>query len=346
MAGEAVKVTERLQQFLSEPQNKKDGVALSFEFFPPKTEKGVELLKKRLSRFLLQEPLFIDFTWGAGGSTSDLTLELSKMAVEMGFVVNMHLTCTNMPKELVLTALATAKSIGIKNILALRGDPPKGQEKWEVADGGFSCALDLVKFIRSEYGDFFEIGVSGYPEGHPDAIKIVDSKDLDSLSNAERNRVMEMDGQVWVCRDDDFSKELSYLKQKVDAGASFIITQLFYDVDVFFAFVDACRAVGITVPIIPGIMPIGKYAGFKRMTNFCKTRVPKEISEKVEELKEHSEKLESFGVSIVARMCQELKKLGASVLHFYTLNSENLSFQILKQLNLLKPEVTTDAPSI
>ena len=188
-------------------------------------------------------------------------------------MVNMHLTCTNQEKEKCDVGLAGAKAAGICNIVALRGDPPKGQEKWEVTEGGFACALDLIKYMRANFDDYFSIQCAGYPEGHPDRIK--KAADLGrALSAAEEARVVDVDGETYVCSDEDFEIELNYLKEKCDAGADVIITQLFYDFDVFVTFVEGCRAKGIAVPIVPGIMPLNAHGGFKRMTGFCKTRIP------------------------------------------------------------------------
>jgi hypothetical protein len=151
--------------------------------------------------------------------------------------IMMHLTCTNLPKEQVYQALEKAKQLGIRNILALRGDPPKGSEAWEACENGFANAQELVAYIRRQYGDYFGVAVAGYPEGHVSAKSI----------------------------DDD----IAFLKTKCDAGADFVITQLFYDVDLFIGWVKKCRAAGISVPIIPGIMPIQNYTGFKRMTQYA-----------------------------------------------------------------------------
>eukprot|EP00624_Nannochloropsis_granulata_P005380 evm.model.NODE_38069_length_12343_cov_21.077129.2 len=242
----------------------------SFEFYPPKTPEGVEKLYERLAKMAPYNPLFVDFTWGAGGSTAELTLELTIEARRrFGLLANMHLTCTNMPTEKVTEALAKAKEAGITNILALRGDPPLGQERWEPVEGGFCSALDLVTYIRKNYDTFFSVGVAGYPEGHPNRISQVAG--LEGLSEAERGRVAverEEDGTVtgyFVCKDKDFVQEIEYLKQKVEAGADFVITQMFFDSEVYVAFVEACRAAGIHVPIIPGIMCINTVGGFKRM---------------------------------------------------------------------------------
>lgn len=272
----------------------------SFEYFPPKTADGVKNLYSRLDRMSTLEPMFMDVTWGAGGTTADLTLEISANAQNYTQCeVMMHLTCTNMPATKVKEALEMAKKVGIRNILALRGDPPKGQE-WEAVDGGFAHASDLVKFIRKEYKDFFGIAVAGYPEGHMNATS--------------------------------FEDDLKHLKAKVDAGADFIITQLFYDVDLYLAFVEKVRAMGVKVPIIPGIMPIQNYNGFKRMTGFCKTAVPKHITDALEPIKNDDARVKQYGIELGAQMCRRLLAAGVPGLHFYTLNLERSVICILENL--------------
>eukprot|EP00516_Mucochytrium_quahogii_P001862 CAMPEP_0203760644 /NCGR_PEP_ID=MMETSP0098-20131031/13897_1 /ASSEMBLY_ACC=CAM_ASM_000208 /TAXON_ID=96639 /ORGANISM=" , Strain NY0313808BC1" /LENGTH=328 /DNA_ID=CAMNT_0050654303 /DNA_START=48 /DNA_END=1030 /DNA_ORIENTATION=- len=297
---------------------------IAFEYFPPKTEQGVENLKKRLARMAEFNPLYVDFTWGAGGSTSDLTLELSQKAQEDNKLVsNMHLTCTNMPKDKLDNALKVSQQVGIRNILALRGDPPVGQKDFEPVDSGFSCALDLVKYIRQETGDVFCVTVAGYPEGHPNRIKKVDNPEL--LSETERSRAVTMeDGSLHVCSDKDFKEELDYLKEKVDAGANAVVSQMFYDVQCFINFKNACKAHGINVPIIPGIMCITNYNGYKRMVGFCKTRVPEAIKAKLEEIKDDKAAVEEFGIHYGTETCKTLLANGVNGLHFYTLNLDKV----------------------
>ena len=175
-------------------------------------------------------PLFTDVTWGAGGSTADLSLRIAQHAHETGHVCNLHLTCTNLtsttttttttttdPKAAVRQALETALLGGIRNIVALRGDPPSGQDQWVATNGGFECALDLVEFIRAEFGDAFGISVAGYPEGHPNAISELDT--TEGLSPQELLRCSTFDGKYYCCKDVDYAKEMDYLKRKVDAGA-------------------------------------------------------------------------------------------------------------------------------
>eukprot|EP00884_Botryococcus_braunii_P012198 jgi/Botrbrau1/2097/Bobra.0093s0005.1 len=290
----------------------------SFEFFPPRTEEGMENLFDRQDRMVSYGPLFCDITWGAGGSTADATLEIVNTMQNMICVESMmHLTCTNMPVDMLRDALDKVKANGVQNILALRGDPPKGQESFTTVEGGFSCALDLVKFIRATYGDYFGIGVAGYPEAHPDVISD------DPVKNEE-----------------NYKKDLAYLKEKMDAGADFIVTQLFYDTDRFLKFVEDCRAIGITAPILPGIMPIMTYGGFKRMTGFCKTYVPPEILAKLEEIKEDDDAVKEYGIQLGTQMCRKILDSGLLGVHMYTLNLERSAVAILENLGLIDKQKT------
>mmetsp|Transcript_30024 Transcript_30024/g.39494 ORF Transcript_30024/g.39494 Transcript_30024/m.39494 type:complete len:708 (+) Transcript_30024:179-2302(+) len=331
MASDGKKISELLADYAQEGKP-----WISLEYFPPKTEKGVQNLVERMQRMKELGPLFVDFTWGAGGSSSELTLDLClKSQNELGMTTNMHLTCTNMEVEKIQTALAGCKNGGIKNILALRGDPPHGQEAWTAAEGGFSCALDLVKYIRREHGNFFDVSVAGYPEGHPNKITHV-KEGLKSLSETEKRRCrVAPDGEVYVCTDADFDAELDYLKAKVDAGATAIITQMFFDVQVYTDFVTACRNKGINVPILPGIICINAYGGFVRMTDFCKTRVPEALMNALNAAKDSADAVKAVGISYGAELCQKLLEAGAPGLHFYTLNLENVCIGILEKLNML-----------
>ncbi|KAL5991439.1 hypothetical protein ACLOJK_012348 [Asimina triloba] len=303
-----MKVIEKIRA-ASEEEGK---VVFSFEFFPPKTEDGVDNLFERMERMVAHNPSFCDITWGAGGSTADLTLDISNKMQNMICVETMmHLTCTNMPVEKIDHALDTIKANGIQNVLALRGDPPHGQDKFVQVAGGFACALDLVKHVRAKYGDYFGITVAGYPEAHPDMIQ---------------------DGTVTA---EGYQSELSYLKSKVDAGADLIITQLFYDTDNFLKFVNDCRAIGITCPIVPGIMPINNYKGFLRMTGFCKTKIPAEITAALEPIKDNEEAVKAYGIHLGTEMCKKIMAHGIKTLHLYTLNMEKSALAILKNLGLI-----------
>jgi len=276
----------------------------SFEYFPPKTPSGCRNLYSRLDVMAAYQPEWIDVTWGAGGSTAETTLEICSNAQNfIGLETMMHLTCTNIDRGKVLTALEAAKKAGIKNILALRGDPPRGEKQWTATEGGFAHAIDLVKFIRETHGDHFGICVAGYPELHPDSGGLTDD-------------------------------DVKHLKNKVEAGADIIITQLFYDVTLFIQFVARCRAAGIKCPILPGMMPIQTYAGFSRMTTLCKTHVPQFIWDALEPIKNDDALVKDYGVKLCTDMCRQLLEAGTPGLHFYTLNLEKSVLQIIDNLGL------------
>ncbi|KAJ8647871.1 hypothetical protein MRB53_000894 [Persea americana] len=236
-------------------------VVFSFEFFPPKTEDGVDNLFDRMDRMVSHNPSFCDITWGAGGSTADLTLDISN------------------------------KMQNMKHDLA---------------------PIVQVEHIRAKYGDFFGITVAGYPEAHPDMIQGEGGVSLEGYQN-----------------------DLAYLKRKVDAGADLIITQLFYDTDIFLKFVNDCRQIGITCPIVPGIMPINNYKGFLRMTGFCKTKIPLEIIAALDPIKDNEEAVKAYGVHLGTEMCKKILAHGIKTLHLYTLNMEKSALAILKNLGLI-----------
>lgn len=276
---------------------------ISFEFFPPKTAQGVQNLYDRMDRMHGLGPSFIDITWGAGGRHSDLTLEMVGVAQSVyGLETCMHLTCTDMPLEKVDNALRTAYKAGCTNILALRGDPPRDKEAWEADENGFRYAKDLVKYIREKYGNHFDIGVGAYPEGADD------NSDVDQL--------------------------IDHLKEKVDAGGSFVVTQMFYDAENFIEWVKKCRAKGITVPIIPGIMPIQTYASFIRRSTWTKTRVPPEWMEALEPVKNDDSAVRDIGKRLIAEMCRKLLAFGINHLHFYTMNLAQATILVLEELGL------------
>lgn len=256
----------------------------SFEFFPPKTAQGVQNLYDRMDRMHDFGPAFIDVTWGAGGRHSQLTCEMVSTAQNIyGLETCMHLTCTDMEKEKVDQALNQAYKAGCTNILALRGDPPRDQEAWTAVDGGFRYARDLVKYIKSRYGNHFDIGVAGYPEGCDD------NRDQDQL--------------------------IDHLKEKVDAGGTFVVTQMFYDVDTFLDWVQKCRARGITVPIIPGIMPIQTHASFVRRAEWTKCKVPEEWTKALDPIKNDDSAVREVGKGLVAELCRKIIEAGIMHLH-------------------------------
>ncbi|KAF7125874.1 hypothetical protein CNMCM5793_002233 [Aspergillus hiratsukae] len=282
-------------------------VGISFEFFPPKTAQGVQNLYDRMDRMHSLGPSFIDITWGAGGRLSDLTCEMVNVAQSVyGLETCMHLTCTDMPLEKVDAALSAAYKAGCTNILALRGDPPRDKEAWEATDGGLRYAKDLVKYIREKYGNHFDIGVGGYPEGADD------NPDVDQL--------------------------IDHLKEKVDAGSTFVITQMFYDTDNFIEWVKKCRAKGITVPIIPGIMPISTYAAFMRRATWTKARIPPDWLEALEPVKNDDAAVREIGKRLVADMCRRLLAAGIKHLHFYTMNLAQATQAVLDELKLIPSE--------
>ncbi|KAI0042689.1 methylenetetrahydrofolate reduct [Auriscalpium vulgare] len=286
----------------------------TFEFFPPRTDQGFSNLLARISRLAELKPLAISVTWGAGGSTKERTLELAALTQkEYEIDTIMHLTCTNMEKGMVDEALRAAKAIGIQNIMALRGDPPRGEEYWIPTDPRFAHAADLVSYIRShpEFSDAFSIGVAGYPDGHADKA---------------------------LSEEDEFRN----LKAKVDAGADFIVTQLFYDVDNFLLWVKKVRATGITVPIIPGVMPLQTYASFLRLTKLCGTNIPAALQAELEPIKHDDQKIKDFGVTLAVSMIKRLEEGGIRGFHFCTLNLEKSVQRTLELLQwaprYLKPQ--------
>jgi methylenetetrahydrofolate reductase (NADPH) len=280
----------------------------SFEFFPPKTAQGVQNLYERMDRMHDLGPSFIDITWGAGGRHSQLTCEMVHAAQsQYGLETCMHLTCTDMERSRVDEALNMAFKAGCTNILALRGDPPRDQEKWEAKDGNFRYAKDLVKYIRESYGNHFDIGVAGYPEGCDD----------------------ESDPDILV----------DHLKEKVDAGGTFVVTQMFYDVDIFLAWVKKCRAKGINVPIIPGIMPISTHAAFIRRAEWTKCHVPDDWYAVLEPVKNDDAAVRDIGKDLVAEMCRKILEAGILHLHFYTMNLAQATRLVLDEL-CLTPETS------
>lgn len=335
----------RIDQLIEE-KAKKNTKWMSVEFFPPKTDAGIKNLYHLTDELHKLNPVFADITWGAGGSTSELTMDIAKsLKNDHAHVPNMHLTCTNMEKQKVHDALASCKELGITNIVALRGDPPAGQKAWAPVEGGFTCALDLVKFIRFEHKDFFCVSVAGYPEGHPNSMTRVE--DLSELTDSERARCATLPSEeagaadeIWVCKDAAFEGELDYLKQKVDAGANCIITQLFFDVDVFFTFVEKCRQKGITVPILPGIMCVSSKAGLGRMVKFCKTRIPADFKVLVDGVSEEAQ-MKPVSVTYTTDMCKKLLDGGAPGLHFYTLNQGAVTTAVCDNLVAMGYNITS-----
>uniref|UniRef100_A0A8C0RYX4 Methylenetetrahydrofolate reductase n=1 Tax=Canis lupus familiaris TaxID=9615 RepID=A0A8C0RYX4_CANLF len=276
----------------------------SLEFFPPRTAEGAVNLISRFDRMGAGGPLFIDVTWhpaGDPGSDKETSsMMIASTAVNYcGLETILHMTCCCQSREQITGYLHKAKRLGLKNILALRGDPVGDQ--WEEEEGGFSYAADLVRHIRSEFGDYFDICVAGYPKGHPDA--------------------------------GSFEADLKYLKEKVSAGADFIITQLFFEADTFFHFVKACSEIGITCPILPGIFPIQGYHSLRQLVKLSKLEVPQQIKDVIEPIKDNDAAIRNYGIEQAVSLCQELLTSGlVPGLHFYTLNREMATTEVLKRL--------------
>ncbi|KAF9446327.1 MTHFR-domain-containing protein [Macrolepiota fuliginosa MF-IS2] len=285
------------------PQGLAQRPFFTFEFFPPRTDQGFENLASRISRLAALSPLGVSVTWGAGGATKDRSLELAALTQhEYGLDTLLHLTCTNARAGSVDAALKDAQEGGIENILALRGDPPRGQEEWVPSDPRFAHAIDLVTYIRESYGDHFCIGVAAYPDGHPD--KLIDE-----------------------------DKDLDYLKAKVDAGANFIVTQLFYDIDGFLRWLKKVRERGITVPVIPGIMPIQTYSSFQRLTKLTGAHVPDHVHDALKPISHDDQLVKDYGVTLAVGMIRKLVSEGAVPgVHFCTLNLEKSVQRVLENL--------------
>ncbi|KAG5931134.1 hypothetical protein E4U53_001935 [Claviceps sorghi] len=302
-----------------------DGEYFSLEFFPPKTAMGFSNLRHRLQRMeQALKPLFVNVTWGAGGSTATKSMELAELCQrELGLTTCLHLTCTNMSKRLIDKALEDAKVLGIRNILALRGDPPR-KEEYRVADdseddGGdeFTRAKDLVRHIRKKYGDYFCIGVAAYPEGHSDESHPV--------------------GQ-------SLESDLPYLVDKVQAGADFIMTQLFFDIDAYDHFEKTLRnhpsGLFKTIPIMPGLMPIQSYQMIKRTTKLSHAKMPTAIMDRLDAVKGDDEKVKLVGVEIISELIDQIRTIkdrstGPKGFHFYTLNLEKAVSFIVERTGLI-----------
>jgi methylenetetrahydrofolate reductase (NADPH) len=274
---------------------------ISFEFFPPKTDEGDRsLLEKTIPALLQAEPDYCSVTYGAGGSTRDKTLMIvERIQKQHGLTAVAHLTCVNSTRDQIRELLSQIRALGVRNVLALRGDPPGGGE-FQVTPGGFEFSSQLVRFIR-ERNDL-SIGVAGFPEGH---IACKQGKLVD-----------------WM-----------YLKEKIEAGADWVITQLFFDNSDFYAFRDHLAGHhGVKVPLVPGIIPIGSAAQIKRFTALCGARIPAPLAKKLDELGEDDAAVAEFGIEYATRQCQELLQAGAPGIHFYTLNKAPATLRILENL--------------
>lgn len=275
-----------------------DKRTFSFEFFPPKTPEGMEKLRATRSQLAQLNPKFFSVTFGAGGSTRERTLETVLEIQAAGSAAAPHLSCIGSTQESIQETLDTYKAQGIRHIVALRGDLPSG-----MADpGAFRYANELVAFIRQQTGDWFQIEVAAYPEIHPQA------------KNAQ--------------------DDLANFKRKVDAGANAGITQYFYNADAYFRFVDDCREMNVTLPIVPGIMPITNCAQLLRFSDACGAEIPRWVRKRLEAYGDDLDSIRAFGLDVVTDLCDRLLEGGAPGLHFYTLNQAGPSSTIWQRLGL------------
>ncbi len=270
----------------------------SFEFFPPQTAEGVEKLAATRKQLASLKPEFFSVTFGAGGSTQNRTMETIRQIKAEGYNAAPHLSCVGATRENIRSMLNTYKGMGIKRIVALRGDLPSGMG----SIGEFQYANELVSFIREQTGDRFHIEVAAYPEFHPQA-----KSPRDDLLN---------------------------FKRKIEAGANSAITQYFYSADGYFYFVDECRKLGITAPIVPGIMPIVRFAQLARFSDACGAEIPRWMRRKLESYGDDNAAVQAFGLDVVTQLCERLLKGGAPGLHFYTLNQAAPSLAIWQRLGL------------
>ena len=276
----------------------------SFEFFPPKTEEGERNLQTALRELGPLEPSYVSVTYGAGGSTRDRTIEIVKsLKDEHGLEAMAHLSCVGTTQEELREILDEVRDAGIDNVLALRGDPPQGESEWRPHPGGLHYSTELATLIREHYDVC--IGAACFPEVHPEAV--------------------------------DLAHDLKFLKEKVAAGATFLITQLFFDNRLYFDFVDEARAAGIDVPIIPGIIPVTNVDQIKRFTQMIHASIPAPLLDQLELRREDADAVIQFGVAYATLQCADLLARGAPGIHFYTLNKSPATRAILSALRTLRP---------
>lgn len=272
----------------------------SFEFFPPKTPQGEEALFRTIDALRPLEPGFVSVTYGAGGSTREKTIDwVARIKHELGIEAMAHLTCVGAGREELRRILQCLAERGIENVLALRGDPPRDQPHFRPTTNGFAHASDLIRFIRFEGFDFC-LGGAAYPEGHVEAVNL--------------------------------ETDLRHLRTKVEAGAEFLITQLFFDNRFFFDFLARARACGITVPVLPGIMPITNLAQIERFTQMCGASIPRNLRARLEAVRNDESAVRAVGVEHATAQCRELLARGVPGIHFYTLNQSPATRAILQEL--------------
>ena len=273
-------------------------IPISFEFFPPKTDEQKATLDAALPKLKALGPEYVSVTFGAGGSTLSYTPEtVRKLRDEHGLDAAPHVSCMGGTREEIRTLLAHYKAMGCRRIIALRGDLPSGMAGY----GDFRYASELVSFVRSESNGFFHIEVACYPEMHPQA--------------------------------NDAQADLKNFIAKVDAGANGAITQYFFNPDAYFRFVDDARKHGVTVPIVPGIMPISQYSQLRRFSDMCGAEIPRWIAKRLEAFRDDADAIREFGADVVADLCRKLVAGGAPGLHFYTLNRAKATLAVHERLH-------------
>jgi methylenetetrahydrofolate reductase (NADPH) len=290
----------RIPELLAQPNRP----VFSFEFFPPKTEEGLSNLFDAVGALRSLRPDYVSVTYGAGGGTAHKTIEIvSRIKEEYGMEAMPHFTCVGSTVDELRDTLGAMREAGIDNVLALRGDPPAGQEEWVKTEGGLEYSRELVELIRADFP--FSVGAACFPETHIHATSAED--------------------------------DLYYLKEKVDAGAQFLITQLFFDNALYFDFVRRARDIGIDVPIVPGIMPITNVKQLERMTSLCGATIPARLRRELVSRSSQADAVGDFGVAYATMQCAELLRGGAPGIHFYTLNRSPATRAILSALKLLRP---------
>ena len=277
-------------------------LSFSFELFPPRTPEGVAKLPAVIGQLAAVGPNYFSITYGAGGSTQDGTYEtLVTVVKQTGAEAAPHLTCVGSTRAHIATLLDRYREAGAKRIVALRGDLPATAMS-PAAPGDFHYASELVRFIRETHGDAFKIEVAAYPEMHPQATGP--------------------------------GADFEHFRRKVEAGADAALTQLFYNADAYFHFMERCGKAGITIPVVPGIMPITGFANTLRFCNGCGADLPRWVRQRLEELQDDKPALLDFGLEVVTRLCQRLLENGAPGLHFYTVNQADPTLRLWKNLGL------------